>query len=332
MQNVCFQETAVYLYPDLTCAISGTFENGKLKSGKFGKVVGVSYDQDASCIPVPQIKILREDLTFTYDPSMTVSISRTPLIRDPYEHQNVYVANSKIEFAGEGLYAKRNLPAGTLIALFNGIRQREIGYTKKMTEFSDYRIGMGSGEVCLDIPDLYVSLDKYCATTGHKACHSFIPNAAFKELTHPRFGRIMSIVAEQDIPQHHEVLVSYNYRIHQAPQWYQELYFTHLREDEKLEEEQIYMIGRRIMRQHGVTLSIPHPSPDSPRFSPCGVCHEHVGYDEFAISCDTCEKWHHVRCTPLKTDDIFEEDERGNKIAKTVEWNCHLCVAITDIK
>jgi len=223
---------------------------------------------------MPKVQLLRGDVSFTYDPSMTVSISRSPLVRDPYEHQNVYVANSKIQFAGEGLYAKRELPAGTLVALFNGIRQREVGYAKKMTEFSDYRIGMGAGEVCLDIPNAYIGLDKYCATTGHKACHSFKPNAAFREYTHPRFGRIMSIVAEKDIPRHEEVLVSYNYRIHQAPEWYQQQYFQHLREDQHMKEEGIYMIGRRMMRIHGVAITIPPPAPNSLRFAPCGSCRQ----------------------------------------------------------
>ena len=319
------QETSVYLYPDLTCAISGDFEGGKLKSGKFGKVVGLDFDEVG--IPIPKVQTLREDVSFTYDPSMSVCISRSPLVRDPYEHQNVYVANSKIEFAGEGLYAKRFLPAGTLVALFNGIRQRETGFTKKMHEFSDYRIGIGSGEVCLDIPDAYVGLDKYCATTGHKACHSFKPNSGFREFRHPRFGRIMSIVAESDIEPNQEVLVSYNYRIHQAPVWYRELYFQHLREDELLGEEGIYMIARRIMRQHEVTVVIPPPSSDSPRFVACGVCRQHVGYDDCAVACGRCEKWTHVRCTPLKVEDIFDEDQSGNKIPKNTEWHCQLCIA-----
>lgn len=239
--------------------------------------------------------------------------------------QNVYVAKSKIEFAGEGLYAKRFLPAGTLVALFNGIRQRETGYVKKMAEFSDYRIGMGAGEVCLDIPQGYVNVDKYCATTGHKACHSFRPNSGFREFAHPRFGRIMSIFAEKDIQRNEEVLVSYNYRIHQAPEWYQQLYFQHLREVEQVGEEAIYLISRRIMRQHGVMIPIPPPSKTSSRFLGCGECCHHVGYDAVSVSCSRCEKWFHVACTPLTVEDIYDEDKSGNKVAKTPDWSCNSC-------
>lgn len=73
-----------------------------------------------------------------------------------------------------------------------------------------------TGDTCLDIRKGQESLDKYRATLGHKACHSFAPNAAFAELHHPRFGDIMSIVAKRDIDRGEEVLVCYNYAIHQA--------------------------------------------------------------------------------------------------------------------
>ena len=73
-----------------------------------------------------------------------------------------------------------------------------------------------TGDTCLDIPKGMENLGRYRATLGHKACHSFTPNAAFTELHHPRFGDIMSIVAKRDIVRGEEVLVSYNYAIHQA--------------------------------------------------------------------------------------------------------------------
>jgi hypothetical protein len=47
------------------------------------------------------------------------------------------------------------------------------------------------------------------------------------------------------------------------------------------------------------------------------------------VSCGRCEKWSHVRCTPLKEEDLFEEDQSGNKIPKNNEWLCHQCVAIS---
>ena len=31
---------------------------------------------------------------------------------------------------------------------------------------------------------------EYCASLGHKVCHSFSPNAAYSHALHPLFGRI----------------------------------------------------------------------------------------------------------------------------------------------
>jgi len=313
----------LFLYPDLSSAIKGQFKDQRLKSGRFGKVDNI-FD-DISGLPLPQVQILEPKVSYKYDPSMSVLISNSPLRRDPYEHQTVYVKTSTVPFAGEGLFAKRFLPAGTLVALFNGIRQRESGFVKKPIEFSDYRIGLGTGEICLDIPEPYTSLKKYCATLGHKACHSFTPNSAFKEFFHPRFGRIMSIVAESDIDLDKEILVSYNYRIHQAPSWYQDLYFRHLRDEKHLSEEAIYLMARRIARDHGVSVPIPCPDRESPRFLKCGGCNDHVGFDTLALACDKCVKWFHVKCTDLKQDDVFEENEFGQKIAKLDIWICNSC-------
>lgn len=76
--------------------------------------------------------------------------------------------------------------------------------------------------VDLDVGPESQSCDQYRATLGHKACHSFeMKNAAFREFEHPRFGRIMSVVALRDIQRDEEVFVSYNYSVSHAPEWYQ---------------------------------------------------------------------------------------------------------------
>ena len=80
----------------------------------------------------------------------------------------------------------------------------------------------------LDISPEHQLCSQYRATLGHKACHSFEKkNAVFKEFEHPRFGRIMSVVAIRDIEPSEEVFVSYNYCVSLAPPWYQEIWFQH---------------------------------------------------------------------------------------------------------
>ena len=74
-----------------------------------------------------QVKLYTLNTKYSYDPSTSIAMSRTPTTRDPYEQQTVYVGQSRIHpEAGEGLFAKRPLSTGALVALFNGVRQREI--------------------------------------------------------------------------------------------------------------------------------------------------------------------------------------------------------------
>ena len=75
-------------------------------------------------------------------------ISRDPLLEDPYEQDTVYVAQSGIATdAGEGLFAKRNLRKGELVALFSGLREVKHGRSVTITAgdeaWSDYRLTLG---------------------------------------------------------------------------------------------------------------------------------------------------------------------------------------------
>ena len=233
---------------------------------------------------------------FQRDPSTSICISKFPMIRDPYEHQTVFVAASRQgEFAGEGLFAKRMIKKGDLVALFNGLRQRDPIYSKNTLAFSDYRIALDRS-ISLDISEKFKNLATYRATLGHKTCHSFKSNSVFTQINHPRFGRIMAIVANDDIPCHGEILVSYNYRICQAPEWYVELWFKHLREDNNLTEEEVYQAAKKESRLSQLPLRVPPPPRTSSRFLPCGKCKEHIGLAEDSFTCDICDVWHHLKC------------------------------------
>merc|ERR1711976_678425 len=103
--------------------------------------------------------------------------SRSPLQEDVYEKVHVYVAPSMgSPLAGEGLFARKTIKKGQLVSLFNGVRRHKEG--RKTTigadseEWSYYRLVLDKN-TDLDVPLEYVSLDNYCATLGHKACHTF---------------------------------------------------------------------------------------------------------------------------------------------------------------
>ena len=99
--------------------------------------------------------------------------------------------------------------------------------------------------LCVDVPPAYSSLEIYRATLGHKACHHFqLRNSAFEEFEHPRFGRIMSVVAVKDIKEGEEIFVSYNYSLPLSPPWYQHLWFSHC-QDKGLSQQKILELANK---------------------------------------------------------------------------------------
>ena len=50
-----------------------------------------------------------------------ISICKQPLLEDPYEQRTVEVKNSMILNAGQGLFAKRPIDKGQIVAYFHGI-------------------------------------------------------------------------------------------------------------------------------------------------------------------------------------------------------------------
>jgi hypothetical protein len=60
---------------------------------------------------------------------------------------------------------------------------------------------------------------------------ALLSNSTYIRTWHPRFGLIMALTAKQDIEAGQEVFVCYNIKLAYAPQWYQQQWFCHLREN-----------------------------------------------------------------------------------------------------
>ena len=67
----------------------------------------------------------------------------------------------------------------------------------------------------------------------------------------------MSIVATRDIRPGEELYASYNYVIAMAPDWYQEQWFRHVREELRWSEQQIQAWARKMHRINGLAVAIP---------------------------------------------------------------------------
>ena len=251
-----------FLYPDLTTVIAGRFADGRLVSGSNGVITQVDCDDQTGILKITKTDLSLGPCELRRDVSTNEIISKTPLIKDTFEMARVEVRESKIPGSGEGLYAKMRLKPGEMVALFNGVRQRSTRNSQDEARHgrnSDYRIRL-NGETDIDIPDQFKEVNNYCATLGHKANHSFEPNARWSRLEHPRFGLICAITAVDDIDPDQEILVNYGMGMADAPSWYKSLWVQHLRDKKGLSDGEILDWCGRHYAMTGKSVTLPNVS------------------------------------------------------------------------
>ena len=186
-----------YVYPDFRTGLRGQFTDEELVRGQEVRVVSGEVAEAGVMVPVFS-EVIRPEISYCYDPASHLSISSDPLLRDPWEESMVEVRESGLEQAGQGLFARTDLPAKTIICLFAGVRLKTVTTGGRERARSDYRIKL-TVDLDLDIPDSCTQLSSYQATLGHKANHSFTPNGTFDRFEHPRFGLIRAISSLEDI-------------------------------------------------------------------------------------------------------------------------------------
>ena len=243
----------VYLYPDITTCILASFIHGNMKEGKLGRLCAI-YEEFR--ILIPEVDIVEPSVSYSYSPSTSIIITSCPLLRDPYEQRYVFVKESQTPGAGEGLWAKAKILKDQVFAFYNGQKVRQLHADMKTLVMSDYAIKL-SDTMDLDIKYEDSLLTNYCATLVHKTCHSFTPNSKFTQSWHPRFGLIMALTAKQDIEAGQEVFVNYNYKLPFSPVWYQQQFFTHLRQNLQWTETKIQEWTSSKARMAGVPINIP---------------------------------------------------------------------------
>ena len=104
---------------------------------------------------------------FEYDLSTKTCISKTPQVPDPYEELFVFVDQSSIPDADEGLFAKTDIEESTVIAFYNGTRLDVLDPDNSDIYDWPYKISLNE-DWDLDIPEGLRTTDKYKATLGHK--------------------------------------------------------------------------------------------------------------------------------------------------------------------
>ena len=96
-----------------------------------------------------------------------------------------------------------------------------------------YTVALGAGDLCIDLPpEIGKDVNKYNATLGHKANHSFEPNSELHLFSfHPILGATNILVAVKDILAGTEVTLDYGYHNnHQQPPWYLQQWEEYLAE------------------------------------------------------------------------------------------------------
>ena len=210
----------IYLYPDLLHGIKGHFNsNGLLLSGFKGQVSGL-FDNNKNEIKKIRFDIGKLSLShfisniqingFTFpltensaeeikaDLATKTHLSLHPSTRDPYEATVVDVHKSTIAKAGDGVFLTQDVAANTTVSFFNGIRisKNDVFSWNPFKKSSVYLVETTDeqgNDMFLDIPQNYVSWNKYKASAGHKVNHSKNPNVAYTECEHPIFGKILCL-------------------------------------------------------------------------------------------------------------------------------------------
>ncbi|XP_054453978.1 histone-lysine N-methyltransferase SETD7 isoform X1 [Anoplopoma fimbria] len=210
-----------YIYPDGHTALYGSFVDGEIIEARLATLITTKSGR-------PRFEITPNSPAYSYDKSTSTCITAHALLPDPYESQRVFVADSMIKAAGEGLFSKSDADADTVMAFYNGVRITHSEVDSRDWALNGNTISLDEDTV-IDVPRPFDQTERYCASLGHKANHSFKPNCKYDPFVHPRFGPIKCVRTLRAVQKDEELTVAYGYD-HQtpgnndpeAPDWYKQ--------------------------------------------------------------------------------------------------------------
>ncbi len=239
-------DDVAYVYPWYESALVGRFEENFMKEAKYAHVTSASCNNN---LIKAEFTIQDEETTYSYDPPVQGRVSSEPLLRDPYEAENVEVRLSNIAGADDGLFTLRKLRKGQLVALYCGEHfgtdpddttyYRDVcaaaASTKNPCEKYSIRTHVGTTILLTDVSG-------YRATLAWKINNDFPPriHTEFHDVEHPRFGLVAATTAIIDVDAGQELLINYGYKDDDAEKsgthaWYFEQ--RRKREDEEKQQQ-----------------------------------------------------------------------------------------------
>ncbi|XP_029517913.1 histone-lysine N-methyltransferase SETD7 [Oncorhynchus nerka] len=214
-------KAVAYVYPDGQTALYGSFVEGELIEARLAALVSMETTR-------PHFDVSSDSPVYSYDKSTSTCIATHTLLPDPYESKRVFVADSLISGAGEGLFAKMDVEANVVMAFYNGVRITHSEVDTRDWSLNGNTISLDEDTV-IDVPQPFHQMDRYCASLGHKANHSFTPNCKYDPFVHPRFGPIKCVRTLQAVQRDEELTVAYGYDHEpsgksgpEAPDWYKQ--------------------------------------------------------------------------------------------------------------
>ena len=112
-----------FVYPDMGTCLVGRFEGEVMVDAVSGRVVGAEPSEAGVLRAVIERSSSRSSRPhFSFSPSDSKTVTCEHLLSDPYETENTLCLPSRISGAGDGLFARRDLPAGAVVAYYNGLR------------------------------------------------------------------------------------------------------------------------------------------------------------------------------------------------------------------
>ena len=109
----------VYVYPDWSSCVTGSWLNHNLEQGQYCTVTRVCVSEDGALSLDTEINTAVMSHVLTYSPPAYHHFGVNPLQMDPFENNTVEVRSSVIE--GEGLFSKRLIKKGELVSFYSGL-------------------------------------------------------------------------------------------------------------------------------------------------------------------------------------------------------------------
>ncbi len=169
---------------------------------------------------------------------------------DPLDSRYIYLGKSPTyPEAGEGSFAKRDIPSGTTYVTYGGNLWNPQEAEEKLKEENKlppeerelchmYRYYDRNCEINVDLPPPYGDTALFRSALGHKTNHKFVDtNVRFSHTDSPRFGMIASMTTTREVKKGEEFFLHYGYRLGPgAPDWYKRQYEELLKERPELED------------------------------------------------------------------------------------------------